>query len=228
LPAPVRRYLRAVLRDGQRPVAAAVLEHAGQFRMDDTRAASSRFESSEQVRLDPPAFVWDGRIRLAPGLQVHVHDAYIDGEGLLEARLAGLRTVASQRGRGELARGQLARLAAESPWYPTALLPGAGVHWEPIDEHSARARFSDGDTSVQLTFQFGADGLVETVRMDDRPRLVGESVQSMPWEGRFWNYADRDGMLVPLDGEVAWHPAEGPRPPYWRGHLGRIRYAFHD
>jgi hypothetical protein len=35
-------------------------------------------------------------------------------------------------------------------------------------------------------------------------------------------------MLVPLDGEVAWHPAEGPRPPYWRGTLGHIRYLFHD
>jgi hypothetical protein len=228
LPAPVSRYLRAVLRDGQRPVAAALLEHAGQFRMDDTRPAASAFTSVEQVRTGPPGFVWDGRIRLAPGLAVHVHDAYVAGEGLLEARLAGLRVVASQRGTNDLARGQLSRYAAESPWYPTALLPAAGVRWEPLDEHSARAVFRDGGTTVALTFHFGADGLIETVRMADRPRQVGDVNVPTAWEGRFWNYADRDGMLVPLDGEVAWHPASGPLPPYWRGHLESVRYAYHD
>ncbi len=228
LPAPVRRYLRAVLRDGQRPVAAAVLEHSGQFRLDDRRPAASAFTSVEQVRTGPPGFVWDGRIRLAPGLAVHVHDAYVAGEGLLEARLAGLRVVAQQRGTAELARGQLSRYAAETPWYPTALLPAAGVDWQSLDEHSARAVFRDGGTTVALTFQFGADGLVETVRMEDRPRQVGDVTEPMAWEGRFWNYADRDGMLVPLDGEVAWHPATGPLPPYWRGHLDDVRYAFHD
>ena len=228
LPAPVRRYLGAVLRDGQRPVAAALLEHSGQFRVDDTRPASRAFTSVEQVRTGPPGFVWDGRIRLAPGLAVHVHDAYVAGEGLLEARLAGLRVVASRRGSADLARGQLSRYAAETPWYPTALLPSAGVTWQPIDEHSARALFRDAGTTVAVTFHFGADGLVDTVRMADRPRQVGGTSVPTAWEGRFWNYEDRDGMLVPIDGEVAWHPASGALPPYWRGHLRGIRYAFHD
>jgi hypothetical protein len=228
LPPPVQRYLRAVLRDGQRPVVAALLEHSGRFRMDDRRPASSAFTSVEQVRTGPPGFVWDGRIRLAPGLAVHVHDAYVAGEGLLEARLAGLRVVASQRGTGDLARGQLSRFAAEAPWYPTALLPAAGVDWEPLDAHSARAVFRDGGNTVALTFHFGADGLIETVRMEDRPRQVGEVNVPTAWEGRFWNYADRDGMLVPLDGEVAWHPPSGPLPPYWRGHLEDVRYAYYD
>jgi len=39
-----------------------------------------------------------------------------------------------------------------------------------------------------------------------------------PWRGRFWNCAGRDGMRVPIDGEVAWILPSGARP-YWRGRI---------
>jgi hypothetical protein len=32
-------------------------------------------------------------------------------------------------------------------------------------------------------------------------------------------------MLVPLGGEVAWLPPEGPKP-YWRGRITAIEYEF--
>jgi hypothetical protein len=44
-----------------------------------------------------------------------------------------------------------------------------------------------------------------------------------PWHGRFWNYEERGGMLVPLDGEVAWLLPEGEKP-YWRSHITEIHY----
>jgi hypothetical protein len=46
-----------------------------------------------------------------------------------------------------------------------------------------------------------------------------------PWQCRIWNYAERDGMRVPLDGEAAWLLPEGPRP-YWRGHVTRLTYEL--
>ncbi|MFO7544641.1 MAG: DUF6544 family protein [Trueperaceae bacterium] len=39
--------------------------------------------------------------------------------------------------------------------------------------------------------------------------------------GSLWNYAERDGLLVPLEGEVAWLLPDGPRP-YWRGRIDEI------
>ena len=47
----------------------------------------------------------------------------------------------------------------------------------------------------------------------------------MPWRGRFWNYQERGGMIVPLDAEVAWLPPEGEKP-YWRGHITEISYEL--
>ena len=43
--------------------------------------------------------------------------------------------------------------------------------------------------------------------------------------GRFWNYAEHCGMLVPLSGEVAWLLADGPAP-YWRGEVKTLDYEF--
>jgi hypothetical protein len=111
------------------------------------------------------------------------------------------------------------------PAFPTALLPGSDISWEPIDDDSARVTLVDANTSVSLVVRFGADGLIDSVYSDGRYRDVDGVQIATPWEGRFWTYEERDGMLVPLDGEVAWLLPEG-RWPYWRGHIDNIIYEF--
>jgi hypothetical protein len=69
----------------------------------------------------------------APGLPVRVHDAYVAGEGVLNARVLGLVSVVDMRGTGEVAEGELMRFFAEAAWYPTALLPSQGVRWQAVD-----------------------------------------------------------------------------------------------
>jgi hypothetical protein len=117
------------------------------------------------------------------------------------------------------------RFLAEAAWYPTALLPSQGVCWEAVDDHSAHATLRDGAIAVTLLFRFNVDGLIDSVRAEARGRIVGAIVEQMPWEGRFWNYARRDGMSVPLEGEVAWIHPEGAKP-YWRGRVTKLDYEF--
>jgi len=74
-------------------------------------------------------------------------------------------------------------------------------------------------------FRFNEDGLIDTVRAEARSRTVGGTVVPTPWHGRVWNYAIRDGMRVPLDGEVAWLLPEGVKP-YWRGRITTLSYEF--
>ena len=47
---------------------------------------------------------------------------------------------------------------------------------------------------------------------ESRGRAEGGEVVPTPWQGRFWNYEERDGMRMPLDGEVAWLLPEGAKP----------------
>ena len=117
------------------------------------------------------------------------------------------------------------RFFAEGAWYPTALLPSQGVVWGAIDDTQASATLTDGTTTVRLVFQFNAQGLISSVRSDGRYREVDGEQVATPWHGRFWNYALRGGMLIPLEGEVAWLLQKGPKP-YWRGRIQRIEYEY--
>lgn len=220
LPLPVARYLRAVLPPGEQPSTVLEFRHAGDFNMGEESDRWLPFRSEQLVRTSPPAFDWNARIRLMPGLGVRVHDAYVEREGILRASLLGLIDVAHLRDTTALARGELMRFLAESPWYPWILLPGGDVAWAAVDEHSADATLTADRHEVTLRFTFGADSLVTTVHAAARDRSVGGEMVPTPWEGRFWDYALRDGVRVPIAGEVAWLLPEG-RKPYWRARLDR-------
>jgi len=225
LPPPVQRYLRAVLRDGTPIVAAVDLDHVGQFNLGEDVDRWRPFASRQRVVARRPGFVWDGRIAMLPGLPVHVHDAYVAGEGILQPSLLGLVSLFSLRGTPEVAEGELMRFLAEATCYPTVLLPGQGVHWQAVDAHSARAMLTDGSITVALLFSFDGNDLVETVTATARGRTVGGQVIPTPWEGRWSNYQWHDDMRVPTAGEVAWLLPHG-RKPYWRGRMTRIAYEF--
>jgi hypothetical protein len=225
LPAPVRRYFRTVLTHGQPIVAAVTVEHRGTFNLGEASEQWKPFTSRQRVVTQRPGFVWDGKVALFPGLNVRVHDAYVAGEGILHPSILGLFTLADLRGTGDLAKGELMRFFAEAAWYPTALLPSQGVRWEALDERSAIATLADGDQSVAMRFAFAADGTMESVHAEARGRAVAGKMVMTPWEGRWSGVQERDGMRVPMTGEVAWLTPEGRRP-YWRGTVSALRYEF--
>lgn len=226
LSAPVRRFFGAALAQGQPMVAEVRLRHRGSFNMGETSDRWKPFTSDQKVVARRPGFDWDGRIEMIPGLHVRVHDAYIAGEGYLHASLLGLFPLANAHGADDdMAEGELMRFFAEATWYPTALLPSQGVRWEPGDDRSAYATLTDGSISVTMLFVFDDSGLIETVRTEARGRIVGGRLLPTPWQGRFWNYGERGGMQVPIDGEVAWLLPAGAKP-YWRGRITGITYEF--
>jgi hypothetical protein len=227
LPAPVQRYFRAVLNDGQRIITAVTVRHTGTFNVTalDSRERWMSFTSEQRVLTHRPGFVWNARMALVPGIAVLVHDAYVAGVGTLHPAVMGLFSLTNQHGSDDIARGELMRFMLESAWYPTALLPSQGVRWVGVDEVSADATMVDGNISMTMRFTFDAAGLIATVRADARGAMVGREVVMMPWEGRMSNYQERDGMCVPLTGEAAWAPP-GARKPYWRGAIISIAYEF--
>ncbi|NWG76285.1 MAG: hypothetical protein HXY24_17060 [Rubrivivax sp.] len=207
-------------------ILAVTVEHRGTFNASERGERWAPFTSTQRVVTRRPGFVWDARVAMVPGVPVYVHDAYVAGTGILHPSLGGVYALANLRGTRDVALGELMRFLAEAAWYPTALLPSQGVRWQAIDERSARATLADGDLALTLTFTFRADdGLIESVRADARGRTVGGRVEQAPWEGRWSDYAERDGMVVPLAGEVAWLLPEG-RQPYWRGTITALRYEF--
>ncbi|MEH1810752.1 DUF6920 family protein [Nostoc sp.] len=222
LPAPIQRFFKTVLKDGQAIVTAVKLSQQGHFNMNENKAKWSPFTATQLVVTQRPGFDWDARIQMAPGVNAFVHDTYLLGEGSLHASLLGLFTVAKMHGAPENNQGELLRFFAEATWYPTALLPSQGVRWEAIHDTSARATLTDGATTVSLVFQFNAEGTIATCRAEARYR---DKLTAMPWVGRFWEYSVRKGMLIPLEGEVGWEYPEGTRL-YFKGRTTDIHYEF--
>jgi hypothetical protein len=202
LPEPVQQYFRTVLKEGQPMVTGVRLRHQGTFNMGETTDQWRTFTSDQRVITRRPGFDWDGRVKMMPGLTVRVHDAYVAGEGILYAALLGLIPLVDLHGAGDVAEGELMRFFAEGTWYPTALLPSQGVRWEGLDARSARATLTDGAITLTMLFSFNNSGVIETVTVEARGRTVGKKIIPTPWQGRFWNYQERGGMQVPLEGEV--------------------------
>jgi hypothetical protein len=225
LPAPVQRYFRAVLKDGQPIIAAVTVELAGTFNLSATGEQWKPFTSRQRVVTRRPGFLWDAQVAMLPGVPVRVVDGYIAGEGLLHAAVLGLFTVADLYGGGEIARGELMRFFAEMAWYPTALLPSQGVRWDAIDDASANATIVDGPLTLTLLFKFNEAGLITSARAEARGAMVGKEMVKIPWEGSWSDYQARDGMMVPVTGEAAWLRPEG-RKPYFRGTLTSVTFEF--
>ena len=225
LPAPVQRYFRAVLKDGQPIITAVTIDMAGRFNMSPTGEQWKPFTSRQRVITQRPGFLWDASIAMLPGLNVRVVDSYITGQGLLRAAVQGLSTMAEQLGDGDIARGEFMRWFAEVLWYPTALLPSQGVRWEAVDDGSANATLADGPLGLTLLFRFNDAGLIGSFRAEARGGMVGDKLVMAPWEGRWSDYRKVDGVLVPFIGEVAWMRPEG-RKPYFVGTVTTLAFEF--
>lgn len=225
LPAPVRRYFRFALRDGQAPVRAVCLEQAGHCRSGGVLSKWQPFKATQHFSAHRPGFVWDATIQIAPATRICVRDAYIDGTGMMQAKILALLTVLDARGQRELDASALQRYLAEAVWFPSALLPAAGVVWRAIDDDHAEASLSEAGNTVSLEFTFGPEGEVVRIHTPARFREVDGAFEPTPWEGRLSRYEERHGMRVPIAADIAWR-VDGQRVPYLKARLTDLEIAL--
>lgn len=220
LPACVRRYLARAVPPGAAAPRYARVWQQGDFRLGATWRP---FEAEQVFTLRPPGFVWDARVRMAPGLHVRVRDGYTSGQGFMHAALLGALTVARAQGSPEMALGSLQRWLAETMWFPQALAHGHGVTWTPIDDHSARATLADGAVTTALEFHFTPDGDLVRVFTPERFREQGGRFATMPWGGRVLAWQEQQGVRFASEVEVGWFEDAGFAP-FYRGRVTRVSY----
>ncbi|EAR09012.1 DUF6920 family protein [Reinekea blandensis] len=221
LPEPVQRYFSMVLKRNAPWPEQVVIRHEGEFNMGSDAQPNWRPMASEQtIQIQGAGFVWDARITMAPLMTAHVHDAYVDGQGLLRARLFGGIPVMSASASDELNEGELMRYLAEAPWYPYRLLPSASLRWQGINASQARATLTDDDTSVSVVFTFDDTGLI--TQMDaTRYRDVDGRLILTPWQGQLWNYKHHNDVLIPMSGHVGWRINDSTQL-YWKADIVSI------
>lgn len=208
LPAPVQRYLRKVV-----PLGHPLIRHATFNMGKPPNDAWKPFTAVQDFVPAAPGFVWDARVRMFPGVDAWVRDSFVEGQGRMFAKAAALITVVDAHDTPELARGALLRYLAETPWFPTSMLPRQGVQWSPLDDRHARAAITVGATTVSYDFTFGDDDLlVSGEGLRDSAEMKGQ----FPWGGLYSDWIDVQGIKIPSRAEVYWRFPSG-RFAYYRG-----------
>lgn len=225
LPDPVHRYVKHVLGDEQRSIRIMRMTQSGELRTDPRRPRWMKFRAQHMVMPESRTFSWDARVRVLPILHLRVRDAYADGVGSGQVKLLSTVTVASDRNRPELNAASLHRYLAEAVWYPTALLPSAGVQWRPVDDRRAVATLSDLGNTVSLEFRFNDLAEVVGIHTEGRWNRTAKGYELTPWEGHFSGYRRHHGVLVPAKAEVGWY-ANGRLEIVWKGEITSLEYEF--
>ena len=212
LPAPVQRYFRHVLPDGQPYLRGLRLRHGGQFKTDLKKDWVS-IRGEQYITADPPGFIWQGTTR-----QFVARDEYVAGRGSLTVRLLG--AVSIVRGHGpHYNQGELLRWLAEAAWLPTALLPSPHLAWTAIDDHSARLILTLAGQPVACLVRFNER---DEITACEALRYISDT-EMLPWQGHFSQYRRQHGMLVPFAGEASW-VVDGQRQPYAQFFVTELDY----
>lgn len=222
LPAPVARYLRFALKEGQPLIRTALIRHEGEFNLNGKWIP---FASTQNVSVHPPGFIWDADMKMNGLMNVRVRDGYVAGRGSMTAKVLSLVSVMDAHDDAKLDAGALQRYLAEAAWLPAALLPDGNLKWTAIDDRKALATLSDSGTTVSLEFNFNEAGELTGVFAPERFREIDGEYKMFPWAGRFWSYKETNGMMIPLEGEVEWQMPEG-NAPYWKGRVVEALYGF--
>lgn len=201
LPPPVARYISKAI-NGSEPIRTVQLRHGGRFR-PSLNGSWLPIRGTQFFRTSSPAFVWWGRVRIAPGIWVDARDRSVDGAGNMLVRVESTVTIANSSGT-ELDQGALLRLLGEMPWMPTAFLDRRYVRWSAVDDHRASATLSVNGREVTGVFEFGADDMPMTFTAQRYRDIGGGQSVLTPFIGRSSDYRPVSGVLVPFHVVGAW------------------------
>jgi len=220
----LQRYLKKAIPEGEPYIHFVELTQIASLRMSEDSEKWRSLKATQYFTTNPPGFIWDAKVQMAPLITARVLDMYKQGAGTLRAKLFNTFTVADESGAKELDTGELIRYLAETVWFPTALLPGQFLKWKAIDNNTAMAILKDGDNEVSLKFYFNDED--EIIRgTSQRYRLVNGTYQLVTWTGYYSDYQKRNGILIPLEAKVEWNLPQGSFE-YWKGRVVDIKYKL--
>lgn len=206
LPDPVQRYLRLSGVVGEPRVHHVRVVLRGRIRAgpDDPWMP---FTSVQTNVVDDPArfFFMDAR---RAGLPVDVLHVYRDGEASMTVRLLSLLPLVDARG-PEMNRAETVTLFNDLVLFAPGALIDPEIEWEPVDDHTVRARYTAGTNTVSAVLTFDEEGRIVDFVSDDRMAATSDGFQAMPWSTPVGAYGTLRGAPRMTAGDGVWHAPEG-------------------
>lgn len=202
LPAPARRYFLHAIKPGT-PLAFSVqLEMKGSFRVSlKKKWAPMR---ARQILAPTRGLIWKASI--GGLLKITGYDRYVDGQGGMKWRLYGVIPLLNAGG-PDINRSARGRLAAETCWVPSSLLPQRGIRWESVDDETVKAALSIDGEEFTLTLTVAEDGAPERVRLNRWGDMAGDGhFEEISFGAEFSGENSFGGYTVPTKISVGWRP----------------------
>ena len=177
--------------------APAVLKMSGEIRVDPGGPWSPL--TAEEVIAPRRGFVWKAEIRMGR-LLLKGADYYADGRARVRFGLFGLIPLVRACGPG-VSRSARGRLAVESVWVPSGLLPQQGVTWEAVDETHAKATFTIDGEELSLTLEIDHEGHLREVVL---PRWNEDEGEYLPFAAVITEEHEFDGYTIPTAISAGW------------------------
>jgi hypothetical protein len=219
LPEPVQKCIRHGGFIGRERVRTVRLRQRGSIRLKKEQRWMS-FAAEQYYTTDPPAFIWNGRMKLGPLALATARDRYDQGRGSMVVKLLSLYKVVNASGR-ELDQGAMVRYLNEAMWFPAAYLNSC-IQWEAVDDASAKATMSFEGTTASATLHFSRDGTI-TNFVAERYMTVGSEYRLETWSTPISEYAEIRGVRIPVKGTAVWNLSDGDFE-YIRTELTDIEY----
>ena len=208
LPAPVQRYLRAIGFVGQPRIGNYRLRFRGRIRSAPD-SAWMPFEADQQSFANPSTRLFLMRAHMF-GLPVEAFHRFVDGRATMQVKVLGILPMVDASGR-VMDQSETVTLFNDMCLLAPATLLDPRIEWEPIDSHSARARFTNGDQTITATLFFGEDGLLTNFISDDRSRLSsdGKSFARHRFSTPVRDYRAFGAVRLPAHGDTRYLLPEG-------------------
>ena len=212
LPEPVQRYFKHVLKDGQPYISYVRLIHNGQFKTDPKKDWIN-IKGEQYFTAEKPGFIWKGKTAMFTA-----RDMYLANKGRLVVTLLSLFKIVDGQGES-FNQGELLRWLGESVWFPTNLLPSENLQWFPINSTSAKLTFNHVDISVSYIVSFNDKN--EITQMITKRYMKEGRLET--WVGKFRNYKEINGVIIPTEIEAIWKLEEGDYS-YVKFNIKKIEY----
>jgi hypothetical protein len=205
LPAPVQRYLRAANIIGKQRTLFMRARMRGDFR----RGADQKWMPmicEQYNRMDQPARMWYAMMKFMPFLTFYVRDVCQRGQGVMYAHITPWLKVLDEHG-PEITQGEMLVFLNDMVFAPSALLNDY-IHWEALDDRSARAHLVLPGLAISAVFHFNDDDDVVNF-VAERYQTVGKSFVLHTWSTPFWDHREVNGVRMPTRAEAIWKMPTG-------------------
>jgi hypothetical protein len=206
LPEPVQRWLRYSNVLGRERPETIRLKQEGEIRLGPDREWMP-FTAEQYYTTNPPSFIWTIDTRMMSILPIAGRDKYVDGHGNMNIRVLSLIPVVDESG-PEMDQGTLLRYLNEIMWFPAGAI-SQYITWESVDDNSAQATMTYGETTVNAVFTFDDSGRLTNMIGDRYQDAGGGEFKFLPWKTPISAYGEFDGVRLPVAGEGVWEEEWG-------------------